>query len=89
MTFKEALDIELEGIKIELKKKNYQYGNSALEPLRIFSKASPDEQLRIRADDKLSRIKNLKEGERDTEDSVLDLIGYLLLIRIQTRMNRG
>lgn len=89
MSFEEALNMEIEAIRNEVKRKNIQYGNSALEPLRIFSKAPADEQLKVRADDKLSRIKNLKEGERDTEDSILDLIGYLLLIRIQTRMNRG
>jgi hypothetical protein len=86
MTFTEALSMELEAIEIKIKQKNFAYGNSAMEPLRIFSKAPADEQLKIRADDKLSRIKNLKEGEGDTEDSVLDLIGYLLLMRIQRRM---
>lgn len=35
--------------------KNAAYGNSALEPVRIFSKADPTEQIRVRIDDKLSR----------------------------------
>lgn len=58
--------------------KNKQYSNSALDPIRIFSKADRTEQLRIRADDKLSRIRN---GDK-SEDAVLDLCGYLILLRI-------
>jgi len=84
MTFTEALDMELEAIRISLIQKNIQYGNSALNPLRIFSQASPDEQIKVRIDDKLSRIKNQSTG--DSEDSVGDLIGYLVLMRIQRRM---
>ena len=68
MTFTEALDMELEAIRISLIQKNIQYGNSALNPLRIFSQASPDEQIKVRIDDKLSRIKNQSTG--DSEDSV-------------------
>lgn len=62
-----------------LVEKNAAYGNSALEPVRIFSKASPTEQLLVRLDDKLSR---LARGSAAGEDVVLDLIGYLVLLRI-------
>lgn len=86
MSFEEALNMEIEAIRDEVKRKNIQYGNSALEPLRIFSKAPAEEQLKVRADDKLSRIKNQQEG--DSEDSILDLVGYILLMRIQRRTNR-
>lgn len=41
-----------------LLEKNISYGNSALEPVRIFSNASPDEAIRVRIDDKLSRLVN-------------------------------
>lgn len=58
--------------------KNAAYGNSALQPLRIFSKAPASAQIRDRIDDKLSRILN---GDT-TEDVLLDLIGYLVLLRI-------
>jgi hypothetical protein len=34
--------------------KNASYGNSALEPVRIFSKADPVEQLKVRLDDKVA-----------------------------------
>ena len=43
-------------IKAMLLEKNLSYGNSALAPLRIFSRADPVEQLNVRIDDKLSRI---------------------------------
>lgn len=63
--------------------KNKAYGNSALEPVRVFSTADPVEQLRVRIDDKLSRLKSSLND--DNEDTVLDLMGYLVLLRIATR----
>ncbi len=60
--------------------KNISYGNSALEPTRIFSTADPAEQLKVRIDDKLSRVKNNQgfAGDNDIDD----LIGYLVLYKI-------
>lgn len=67
-------------IKELLLEKNRKYGDAALSPVRIFSKADPAEQLRVRIDDKLSRIAN---GALDEdEDPLLDLIGYLILLKI-------
>jgi len=63
--------------------KNIKYGNSALEPLGVFSKLSAKEGLLIRIDDKLKRIKN-GSLEKDDEDVINDLIGYLVLLKIQT-----
>ena len=60
--------------------KNRKYGNSALEPQRIFSKASAIEQIKVRIDDKLSRMKNQQNDE--DEDVISDLIGYLILLKI-------
>lgn len=60
--------------------KNKKYGNSALEPRRIFSKASPIEQINVRIDDKLSRIANRQSDE--DEDVEKDLIGYLVLKQV-------
>lgn len=68
-----------------LVEKNRKYGNSALEPKRIFSKSDTLEQINVRIDDKLSRIANMKEDE--DEDVELDLIGYLILKRVAKRMN--
>ncbi len=87
MTFNEALKMELEAIEINLVQKNIRYGNSALKPLRIFSKASPEEQINVRIDDKISRIAN--QAPDDIEDSEADLIGYLVLKRVQRRMKNA
>lgn len=63
-----------------LVKKNSKYGNSALDPVRIFSQADATEQIKVRIDDKLKRLQN--DHESEDEDIVLDLIGYLILLRI-------
>jgi hypothetical protein len=64
--------------------KNRKYGDSALNPRRCFSKASPVEQIKVRIDDKLSRLENMRDDE--DEDVVLDMIGYLVLYRVAMRM---
>ncbi len=70
---------ECEALASMLCEKNRAYGNSALDPVRVFSKAAPVEQLKVRIDDKLSR---LARGNDAGEDVVLDLLGYLVLLRI-------
>ena len=70
---------ECDEVKELLLEKNRAYGNSALEPVRVFSRASTTEQLLVRIDDKLSR---LARGSHAGEDVTLDLIGYLVLLRI-------
>jgi hypothetical protein len=69
-------------IKTLLLLKNKAYGDSALEPVRIFSKNSPVDGLLVRIDDKLSRIKNMGVSSA-SEDTLMDLIGYLVLLKIQ------
>lgn len=64
--------------------KNRKYGNSALEPMRVFSRSGPVEQLDVRIDDKLSRIRSRQDD--DDEDAEEDLLGYLLLKRVAKRM---
>jgi len=52
-----------------------------LSPCNIFSKQSAADSLCARIDDKLMRIKN--KGIYDaTEDTVKDLMGYLVLLLI-------
>ena len=68
--------------------KNEKYGNSALEPIGVFSKLSSKEGLLIRIDDKLKRIKN-GSLERDDEDVVNDLIGYLVLLKIHANREQN
>ena len=62
--------------------KNQKYGNSALEPARIFSKSSAVEQLLVRIDDKLNRIQKGAGLIGEDEDVIMDLIGYLVLLKI-------
>jgi hypothetical protein len=78
-----AIQVEevLNSIEKMLIEKNHKYGNSALEPLGVFSQLSAKEGLLIRIDDKLKRIKN-GSLEKDDEDVVNDLIGYLVLLKI-------
>lgn len=78
--FKADLQSVLADIEDILIAKNRAYGNSALEPVRIFSKADVAEQLRVRIDDKLSRL--MKGTEFADEDTVTDLIGYCILLKI-------
>lgn len=73
-------------IKSMLLEKNRKYGNSALKPIRIFSKCDAKEQIRVRIDDKLSRLLSLQQDE--TEDVISDLIGYLLLLKVSEKMEQ-
>ena len=72
-------------IKKMLISKNESYGDSAIDPIRIFSKAKNDEQIKIRIDDKLSRISRGSEfyGDNDVDD----LIGYLVLLKVSQVIN--
>ena len=79
MTFEEQVTAILDDIREMLLEKNKAYGDSALNPVRVFSSASASEQIRVRIDDKLSRV---ARGSNAGEDVVRDLIGYLVLLRI-------
>ena len=61
-------------------RKNIAYGNSALDPIRIFSKADAREQLHVRIDDKLNRL--MKGTDYPGDNDIDDLIGYLVLLKI-------
>ena len=73
---KEVIDLLLE--------KNKAYGDTANDPPQIFSKLSAKEGILARIDDKLSRIKQVGINDK-TEDTMLDLIGYLILYRVQIK----
>jgi len=60
--------------------KNVAYGNSFQHPCNVFSKIDALGQLDVRIDDKINRI--MKGQEYGTEDTELDLIGYLILKRV-------
>lgn len=68
---------DLEDLLIE---KNRKYGDSAINPVRIFSKANTLEQIKVRIDDKLSRVQSAQLDE--DEEVINDLIGYLILYKV-------
>jgi len=81
---------ECKAVEELLLSKNEAYGNSALEPIGIFAGKDPERQIRVRIDDKLKRLQNMREvsevgnstDHMPTEDTELDLIGYLILLRV-------
>lgn len=82
------IDRTIEELRELLLRKNSAYGNSALEPINVFSSGNAVDSLCARIDDKLSRIKN--RGLDDvTEDTLVDLSGYLVLLIIAKRNEKG
>lgn len=63
-----------------LQYKNKNYGDSALNGVKIFSKACPTSSICIRLDDKLARISN---SDQLRTNDVCDVIGYLVLLAIE------
>ena len=77
---------ECDNVKRMLLDKNRKYGNSAVDPVRIFSKADPVEQIKVRIDDKMSRI---MRGTGEDEDVIRDLLGYFILLKIAEKLKIG
>jgi hypothetical protein len=71
--------------RVMLLHKNAAYGDSVLNPVRVFSKASLSEQLLVRLDDKVSR---LRRGSAAGEDVAGDTLGYLILVLIAEKRER-
>lgn len=78
----EKIRVACDSIRDMLLAKNKAYGDSAINPLRVFSSADPAEQLRVRIDDKLSRLARGQQKEQVPEDTVRDLIGYLVFLLV-------
>ena len=68
-------------VKDLLIEKNRAYGDSAINPSNIFSNGDALDSLGARIDDKLMRIKNVGITD-ETEDTLIDLIGYLVLYKV-------
>ncbi len=66
--------------------KNKAYGNSALNPIRVFSKADPLEQINVRIDDKLNRMLQGTQYPGDNDEQ--DLIGYLILKQVAKKLGK-
>lgn len=70
----------VDAIKKLLLEKNRRYGDAALNPQNIFYKGNSTQSIKIRLDDKLSRIKNNNSNLRVNDIS--DIIGYCILLLI-------
>lgn len=79
MGSKERIEETLNAMKDLLLYKNEKYGDAALKPKNIFYKGSPTDSIRIRLDDKISRIRNSDELR---VNDICDTIGYLTLLLI-------
>jgi len=64
-------------LKDFLIEKNKRYGNSALEPMKIFGDFDAEDLLKIRLTDKIMRIKN---SEIDRKNDYTDMLGYIILL---------
>jgi hypothetical protein len=81
------IELECEQLKELLIQKNIDYNNSLHNPISVFSKVSNIDGILARLDDKLNRI--LKKGINDkTEDTVSDLIGYLIHLKIAIKIKK-
>jgi hypothetical protein len=77
MTSADKITAICDSMKELLLEKNARYGDSALNPIKVFSRLNPAEGILIRLDDKLSRVKN---GDNLRKNDTADLIGYLVLL---------
>ena len=71
----------LEGMKNLLLYKNHKYGDSAINPKKIFYKGDSTNSILIRLDDKLGRVMSNTE-EKPRVNDVADIIGYCTLLLI-------
>ena len=78
----DGIEVLFYNFKEFLKEKNRRYGDSAINPIQVFSNESAEEQIRARLDDKLRRIKNSDELRKN---DVADCFGYLALLLIKKR----
>lgn len=81
---------ECDAVKELLLAKNREYGNSAFEPIGVFSTLTAEQQIAVRLDDKLKRIQTTRRlsDVRIHEDTEQDLLGYLVLLRVARKLQR-
>ena len=77
----ELIEEICDSMKELLLQKNRNYGDSATNPANVFSKGSAVDSICARIDDKIMRIQNKGINDK-TEDTISDLIGYLVLLKV-------
>lgn len=83
MTTEERIAQVMDELKEMFIEKNVAYGDSLQNGLNVFSK-DPVSGILGRLDDKLNRIKAVGINQ-DTEDTIADLIGYLVHLKIKMK----
>ncbi len=68
---RDLISRECDALREMLLAKQTAYGCSATNPLRIFSRADPEEQIRVRIDDKLSRLARGSAAGEDVEQYLM------------------
>ncbi len=85
----DMIEHECDAVKELLLMKNREYGNAVFEPINIFASGlSAVQQIDVRIDDKLKRIQSVRTLDKVVikEDTLLDLIGYLVLRRVACKL---
>lgn len=85
MTTSEKITDILSAMENVLQVKNARYGDSAIQPLNVFTAVEPSNPICIRLDDKLSRVKN---SNTIRINDVCDIIGYLVLLLAQKNVTK-
>ena len=80
----ELLENELQRLRDLLIEKNDQYNDSLQHPISTFHRGDVVSGICARLDDKLGRIRQAGITE-DTIDTIDDLVGYLVHLRIALR----
>lgn len=77
------LDELVSNLATMLKTKNQRYGNSALEPMKIFGTGDEYTLICSRIDDTLGRVRvSQEQGQELRKNDVSDLVEYLLLLML-------
>ncbi len=74
------IDILFNNFRDFLKEKNRRYGDSAMQPIQIFSRVQAEDQILNRLDDKLGRI---KRADKLKKNDVADVFGYVALLMVK------
>lgn len=79
-TQRKIIDV-LDGMKNLLLYKNRKYGDSAINPKKVFYKGDSTNSILIRLDDKIGRVMSNPEDKPRVND-VADIIGYCTLLLV-------
>lgn len=74
---------ECDDLKEFILDKDRKYGSSVLKPMKVFSQADTKERIYSRLDDKICRLAN---GKDNNEDTIHDILGYLILLRVAEKL---